>query len=459
MNLPLTNIALTEQEAFAKLKVLKQKKLLSHWEQLNSVQKRHLQAQIGALDPVQFFRQKEALELAPPLKHFIPFKDYHSSGCFEDQKLGRQLTSQGAVACLILAGGQGSRLRMEGPKGCVPITSVKHKTLFQYSAEKALAASIQAGRPLEVAVMTSPMNHEETKTFFARHHFFGLDPKQLTFFSQKMWPLFDLDGDLFLESADSIAWGPKGNGEVFRRLVEAGIWQKWKEQKIEWVNVIPIDNPLALPFDHELLGFSARSSLEIGIKASLREGVHENVGVLALSEGRPIVVEYFELPQEEKEARNSLGELKYAVANLGLYCFSMPFILRASDAQMPLHKAKKNVKQMNREGKTIFPDEANAWKFEEFIFDAFPLAERCEAILYPRTLSFAPLKNLKGADSIESVQAALLACDRKVFAQVSGVEPPEEALFELAPQFYYPTQEMLNQWQGKPLPQESYIGK
>lgn len=458
MNLPLINTVLTEKQAFAKLSALGQEKLVAHWGTLNSEQKLRLLSQIAALDPIQIERQKKACDQVPPFgRHHEPFETDFFSGNENDQKKGHELTSQGVVACLVLAGGQGSRLRVEGAKGCVPITLVKRKTLFQFLTEKVKAAGDQAGRPLDLAVMTSPLNHDETIRFFAENHNFGLDPEQITFFSQKMLPLLDFEGNLFLEAPDSIARGPNGNGGVFQRLVESGLWHRWKKKGIKWVNVVPIDNPLALPFDHELLGFGENLRCDVVVKAALRETPDENVGSLALFQGKPVVIEYSELTQEEKMAKNEQGGLKYHIANLGLYCFSMPFILQASQTQMPLHGAKKAVKRFDTEKGIIFPDEPNSWKFEEFIFDVLPLATFCQALLYPRALCFAPLKNLKGEGSIASVQAALLAYDHQVFARISGIKPPKDAVFELAPEFYYPTRTMIDQWRGKPLPEEPYI--
>lgn len=429
---------LSEDEAFEKLRGIGESALLTDWETLAPAQKENLLKQITQLDVVFFHRQQE--ELAHP-QDFVeavePFKGYFPSGNFEDFKRGQKAAAEGRCACVILAGGQGSRFSCTGPKGCVPVTAVKKKSLYQLVAEKIKAASEQVGYPLKVAFMTSPLNHVETETYFVQNAFFGLNPQQVTFFYQQMWPFLDMEGHLFFEKPDTIAHGPNGNGSVFRRLVEAGIWQKWSESGVERVHVLPIDNPLALPFDYEIFGFHERMECEVVLKGAMRRDRNESVGLLVHVEGKPAIVEYSEISHPPEEG----------VANLGLYTFSMPFIKRASEVLFPLHRAQKAPTGM----------EKKAWKFEEFIFDALPIAASCEALLYPRSSTFAPLKNLKGADSMESVQAAVLAHEAELFAQISGCKPPEGRRFELAPDFYYPTDAFRKRWEGKTLPDEEYI--
>lgn len=452
MKIPSNIPLLSEEEAREKLDAIGENKLLRHWDTLDETQKENLLRQITLLDVVFLHRQQEELLTSSEASFsFEPFTPYHQSGNAEDYRRGEEALKAGKCACLVLAGGQGSRLRFEGPKGCYPISNVKKKTLFQLLAEKVKAASKQANRPLQLAIMTSPLNHVETEFYFVQNAFFGLDPRQVTFFFQRMWPFLNFDGHLFLEAPDQIARGPNGNGGVFRRLVEIGLWQKWQEMGIEFVNVLPIDNPLALPFDHELLGFHERLQSDVVVKASQYHSIEDKVGVLVKADGKPRILEYFELDDTQK------NKALHTVANLGLYSFSMPFIQRVSGALLPLHKAKKAVKQWMESGEEKIPDKENAWKFEAFIFDVLPFAESCEALLYPRETTFAPLKNLKGEDSMETVKKALLESDRKTYAHVTGKEPPQTAFFELSPAFYYPTESLLERWKGKPLLDQDYI--
>ena len=443
-------LILDDQDCYNKLLSIGQEHLLAHLPTLSPAQKQSLKTQITALD-IDLFQKMRALTKGQVSPTISPFTTYSYSGDKQRQAWGMQLVREGKIALVVLAGGQGTRLRYPGPKGCYPVTLIKHKSLFQLLAEKVQAASLQAGRALQVAIMTSPLNHLETKTFFTQHAFFGLLPTQVTFFAQSMWPMLDLAGNLFLEGPSQIAHGPNGNGAIFQRLVEEGIWEKWNQSGIQIVNVVPIDNPLADPFDCELFGAHATMTCDVSLKATMRLDALEQVGVLAQVNGKTAVVEYSEMSREDKEALDKEGKLKFGIANLSLLCFSMPFIRKRGSQILPLHRAKKGVVAIGA------AEGCHAWKFEQFIFDALPYAENLQAIVYPRGSTFAPLKNLKGEDSIESVQAALLAFDRQRYEQITGVEPPQEARFELAPPFYYPTAEMLKKWKGMPFPKEEYI--
>lgn len=443
--------ALIESRALAKLQRLKQEHLLAFWERLSPQQKEHLLEQIDALDEKQIDEEQRKLrerELFTASRK--PLAEFSTAGSTADKELGRKLMSQGKCACVILAGGVGSRLRFSGPKGCFPVTAVKKKSLFALVSEKVVTASLWANFPLEIAIMTSPKSHVEIETYFVQNGFFGLKPSTVHFFYQKMWLLLDERGNLFLESPDTIAFGPNGNGGVFHLLQKWGLMQKWKEKGVEIVSIIPIDNPLADPFDAELFGFHSRCKNEVTIKAAKRLNSQEKVGVIMESEGRVMVTEYSELTQEEKSRVDT-------IANLGLFSFDFAFIQKISSVELPMHCMKKSAPMINAEGKTIFPKSPNAWKFERFIFDVLPFAKRVSTLLYPREECFAPLKNNEGADSIKNVQAALQEADRRAFYRVTGRRPSTEKTFELSPQFYYPTEALLRKWRDKELPNQEYI--
>ncbi|NGX60765.1 MAG: putative uridylyltransferase [Chlamydiae bacterium] len=449
---------LTEGEARAKLQKIGQISLLSYWESLSLTQKESLLRQLSSLDLPLYQRMRQSLQNPQvATQNFTPFPAFYPSGNKKDREKGRELVAAGKCVTLILSGGQGSRLRFPGPKGTCPVSPIKRKSLYQLVAEKVVAASKQVERELPLILMTSPLNHIETETFFVQNAFFGLKPNQFQCFYQKMWPLLNYEGELFLEAPDKIARGPNGNGGVFRRLLELRILEKWKQAGVEYVQILPIDNPLAFPYDCEFIGFMERYGCEAGIRAAIRKNPQEKVGVLALRDGKLSVVEYTELPHPQREARDEDGGLTYRLANLGLFCFTLPFIEKAALQTLPLHRAEKSVPILSQIGETHTPEEPNAWKFEEYLFDVLPLTDQCAALLAPRENTFAPLKNLRGEDTLEVVVAALQAYDRKVFAQISGIEPPTEAQFELAPSFHYPTETLLEKWKGKNLPDQDYI--
>ena len=339
---------------------------------------------------------------------------YTEAGNPDDIALGHSLIATGKVGCILLAGGDGSRLGWEGPKGTFPISLVKQKTLFQLLLERVKAASEHFGQELKFAIMTSPLNHDITRRSF---------PSTVDLFSQNLVPLLDLEKNPLSEKR------PNGNGEVFKRFIESGLYEKWKETGVEFVQVILIDNPLAEPFDSNQIGIHSKKGVEWTIKAVHREK-NENVGVIGKKEGKLCIVEYSENPPSD-----------WNLANIGLFSVHMDFIKKVKEAPLPIHIVKKFI-----EGKPFY-------KQETFIFDLLPFADRSEVILYPRELTFAPLKN---RDDVGLVQRALLERDRRAFMDLSGCKVAEQ-IFELDAAFHYPTEALKTKWEGQSLPQSSYI--
>jgi UDP-N-acetylglucosamine/UDP-N-acetylgalactosamine diphosphorylase len=352
-----------------------------------------------------------------------PIKTYHKSGNASLKKVGRELVSQGKVACLVVAGGEGTRLGFEGPKGAYPISVVKQKSLFQLLAQKVLAASKQAGKALMLAVMTSPSNHKQTKEILSKL----LPKEQLFIFKQSTLPFLTEEGKPFSK-------GPDGNGKALHHLVESKILEKWKMMGVEIVNFTLIDNPLADPFDFELAALLHQTGADVCMKCILKQSNEEKVGLVVEKENKVQVVEYSEIDGVHDEL---------TIANLSLFAFSVPFIERISKEVIPAHKAWK---------KTLFHGkEKMGFKQEYFIFDLLPFSKKTEVILYPREECFAPLKNKVGDASPETVKAALQAQDKKIFEMITG-KAPKEGAFELSQEFYYPTKELLTKWRGKESP-------
>lgn len=453
----------SDSDMNGKINELGQSHLLKHWESLSPSEKEQLSSQIERLDLTALNEQRK-LALQPDIPTvstaISPFTDYVKSGSVEDIARGKQLIAEGKVGCLIVAGGQGTRLRWEGPKGCCPVSCVKHKTLFQLFAERGLAASKQAKRPLVMAIMTSPANHRETIEYFTQNNFFGLDSKQVTFFSQEELPLLDAKGNMFLETPFHISVGADGNAASLKHFVAKGIWDAWSKQGIRYLIYVHIDNPLADPFDAELIGFHSRHNSDLVIKCIAREDPNEKLGVILKKNEKIEVIEYSEISEEQRTARNSEGTLRHLCGNISMFSFNMDFVKSVANQyynQLPFHKAWKAVKYLTPEGKTQMAEKPMAWKFEKFIFDVLPFAKNVKAVLYPRDECFAPLKNATGSDSLTDVQVALQHYDRKIFTQITGIAPPTSASFELSPQFYYPTPELLSKWKGKSFPSDPYI--
>lgn len=411
-----------------------------------------LVAQVKDIDLKLLIRQKELLSNPQKLnKNFEAFEAYANSGNEEDRQDGFRRIKNGKMGCIILAGGQGTRLNTNAPKGMYEVSIIKQKSLFQLFSEKVLAASKQAGRLLPLAIMTSPLNDEAIKLFFAENKYFGLNPEQVHFFTQGMLPFLNEKGEIFLDTHSSVAKGPNGNGLTLKEFVDSGIWSQWQEQGVKYVNMLPIDNPLADPFDAELLGYHCRKNVDMTSKSIEKTNPQEKIGVFVKDGNAFRVIEYSEFPEEEKTALATDGKLKHRCGSLSLFCFSMDFVKRVSEKEMPLHLAKKTSNYVDGDGQIVQSKAPNIWKFETFIFDVLNYTDRLAALFYSRAECFAPLKNAAGENSLQTVQAALQARDRQIIEGITGIKQPEFA-FELAADFYYPTQELIAKWKGKTIP-------
>lgn len=349
---------------------------------------------------------KEVPGKSPP---FSPLTTYHLA---EEQKeceaLGLKLLHEGKCACLVVAGGQGSRLNFSGPKGLFPISVVQHKSLFQLLAERCKAASERAGRPLSLLIMTSEENRASTETYFKDHEYFDLNPRQLHFFNQGSLPFLTPEGEVALTDDGISAYGPDGNGGALKSLVESGLAEKLSLQGVKYITFHLIDNPIADPFDPVLIGYHAKMQSEVTIKCIPRTDPNEKVGVLVVENGKIIVKEYSELPQEANSSA-------YSIANISLFCFSLSFAIRIAHLPLPLHKAYKK----------------SLWKFEYFIFDLLVFSEKTEVLLYQRESHFAPLKEAK---DVEIVQDAMQKADQAQLLHITG---KQYTCKEIDRAFYY----------------------
>lgn len=353
----------------------------------------------------------EIFEAAEPEQHY--------------KEAGEKLLRANKVACLLLAGGQGTRLGSQYvSKGFYPVSLLKKRSLFAIFAGKVKAASEKWGVPLQCAIMTSPLNHEEIVAYFEKERFFGLLPEQIAFFQQPLLPFLDENEQPLAEG------GPCGNGVAIRELFASGIGKKWQEAGIECFTTVLIDNALADPFSADLIGFHEERQLSALVTKRRNEA--EKVGIYVRDKNRVKICEYMECCPSEWP--------KHHFANLSHFCFSLSFAAAHQKTELPLHKVKK--------GSLI--------KCEYFIIDFVALADSFHALFCPRELCFAPLKNSEGDDSIVSVQQALQQRDRLRWQELFSVDP-EDISFELSPKFYYPEDELLVRYKGQKPLENSYI--
>jgi UDP-N-acetylglucosamine pyrophosphorylase len=305
----------------------------------------------------------------------------------------------GKVGALVVAGGQGSRLGHEGPKGTYNIGLPSGKSLFQLQAERLLNLSQRAGRSIPWYIMTSPENHQETMRFFQASENFGYVPDDIFFFQQNVLPALDSVGRVLLSSKDEICFAPSGNGDVFASLKRSGALDDLKLRGVDWLFYYNVDNALIRVADPLFVGAAVHYNHPIATKVAMKAYPEEKVGIICRKNGRPAVVEYMDVPTELMNKTDSSGVLMYGLGNLSIHLFRTDFIERQADTNIPYRASYKAIKYIDDQGHPFEPASPNAYKFEKFIFDFFPLAERMTVLKIRREEEFAPVKNKEGVDS------------------------------------------------------------
>jgi UDP-N-acetylglucosamine/UDP-N-acetylgalactosamine diphosphorylase len=318
---------------------------------------------------------------------------------------GREALRAGRVAAFTVAGGQGTRLGFDGPKGTFPVTPVRGATLFQVFAEKILAAGRRAGRPLHWFIMTSHQNHAATEAFFAGHHWFGLDRGRVHFLRQGRMPAVDFAGRILLESPGSIALSPDGHGGSLRALDRSGALDLMRAEGVDTISYFQVDNPLVRAVDPAFLGWHLLSGSEMSSKMVPKTDPAEKVGLFCRRDGRLGVAEYSDLPAETQREREADGRLRFRAANIALHVLDREFVRRmAAEGGLPFHRADKKIPTVDAAGRSVTPDKPNGVKFELFVFDALPFARNPLLLETSRADDFSPVKNATGADSPQTAR-------------------------------------------------------
>jgi UDP-N-acetylglucosamine/UDP-N-acetylgalactosamine diphosphorylase len=410
-----------------------QEHILKWWPQLSDAQRAELQQQIAALDLKllqKLHAQRSEIATLPAPERIAPIRadalDSHDLGL---RGAGEEALRRGEVAALVVAGGQGTRLGFDHPKGMFPIGPVSKKTLFQIHAEKVLALGRRYGRPIPLLVMTSSATHEETLDFFAEQHHFGLDRTDVFFFCQGTMPALHLaTGKLLMEAKHRLFLSPNGHGGTVLALADAGLLDTLEGRGIRHVFYFQVDNALVRVADPLFLGHHVRNRAEVSSKAIAKNGPLDKLGNLVLIDGRCSIIEYSDLPATLAYQTDDAGQLCFRVGNPAIHIFDLGFLRRvtAGDLRIPFHVARKKVPYLDDNGNTVQPEKENALKFEMFIFDLLPRAERWTVVHTDRAEEFHPLKNATGSDSPATVQEAL--CNQAAdWLEQAGVSVPRRA--------------------------------
>lgn len=347
---------------------------------------------------------------------------------------GEEALRQNSIAIILVAGGQGTRLGHDAPKGTYPIGPVTQRSLFQIHAEKVLALKRKYQCRLPLLIMTSQENDAATRDFFTQHRYFGLAPESVTFFTQGMLPALDMaTGAVLKKSEHELALSPNGHGGVIQALHEASHLDRLAREGVKHCFYFQVDNPLVKIADPVFLGHHLIGNAEMSLKVLAKLNAHERMGNLVHLDGRCRIIEYTELPKELAEQTTADGKLRIWAGSPAIHLFSLDFLqkLGRGDITLPYHVARKAVPYWTPTEGVVKPEKPNAFKFERFVFDALPLAERVIAMEVSREEEFEPLKNCEGDNSPATVRQALSE-QYKRWLRKNGKESGE-GMVELSP--------------------------
>ncbi len=322
--------------------------------------------------------------------------------------LGEELFAAGKIGFVLVAGGQASRLGYDAPKGDYPVGPVTQRTLFAYHAQRLQAAKQRYGKEPFWYVMTSPANDAATREIFQRNEYYGLDPESVFFFSQEMLPALDTNGRVLFTTPATLFLAPNGHGGSLLALQRSGALAHMRERGIEEVSYFQVDNPLARPADPLFAGLHVRGACGMSSKVVKKRAAGEKVGVLGHIDGKLGCIEYSDLPDDLKSARDANGELSFRAGNIAAHMLRVSFVeeLTRERLELPWHVARKRMKAAAPDGTLA---ERDGFKFETFVFDALAYSKASVTLEVERTEEFSPVKNADGSDSPASCRADLCA--------------------------------------------------
>ncbi|MCG8591505.1 MAG: UDPGP type 1 family protein [Proteobacteria bacterium] len=407
------------------------------WDELDAAGRDRLLAQAAAIDlerllpaartAIDTLREAKAPELAPPDDVLeLPEHGGDPGGWKAATERGRELLAAGRVGVMVVAGGQGTRLGFEGPKGAFPVGPLSSRTLFALQAEKIRGLRRRGGVAVPWYVMTSPATDAATREIFAREKQFGLPESDVFLFSQDTTPALDFEGRLLLEQRDRIFESPNGHGGAITALAASGALDDMERRGIDTLFYYQVDNPLAPIGDAAFWGHHDRTGAEVSCKVGRKTDPMAKWGLLARCDGRTGVVEYTEISDEHRYATDAAGELVYWAGNLAIHVFATDFLRRMAadaDARLPYHASAKKIPYVDRQGHPVAPSEPNGYKLERFVFDALPAANRVSLVEARLPDEFSPIKNAEGVESPETARRDLQAVTRRWLTE-AGLELP-----------------------------------
>lgn len=398
---------MTFEQAKAKLSEAGQEHLLRYYDELTEEQKEDLLRQIEQLDMelpklVENGVKEAERGVLAPLGAVTLDEIDKKRECYE--KSGIQAIKKCKVGAVLLAGGQGTRLGLDGPKGMLNIGVEKELFLFERLVGNLMEVVEKTGAWVPLFIMTSEKNNDDTVSFFKEKNYFGYDPRYVFFFVQQMAPSVNYEGKFYLEGKDKVSTSPNGNGGWFVSLVKAGLLDQVRKFGIEWLNVFAVDNVLQKIADPVFVGAVLENKRVCGAKVVAKADPNERVGVLCLEDGKPSIVEYYEMTDEIIHSRDADGKLLYNYGVILNYLFQVDTLVEIVEQNLPLHVVEKKIPYINENGDYVKPEQPNGYKFETLVLDMIHLMDNCLSFEVERDKEFAPIKNATGVDSLESAR-------------------------------------------------------
>ena len=417
-----------------------QERVLRFWGALGAKERKALLAQIDAIDFKALARCRAMLpgagapaaaeekgEGSAPKVTVLKGKALAAA-----QAAGAKELAAGRVAVLLVAGGQGSRLGFDGPKGAYPIGPITDKPLFYFHARKVLAKARKYGRPVPFYIMTSDANYEATLACFKENAWFGLNPRDVFLFKQGMWPGMTAEGEVILDAPGHVFMSPDGHGGLLAALKRSGALADMKRRGVRSVFFFQVDNPLVDVADEAFIGFHTLQKSEYTLKLCAKRDPYEKVG-MPMKFGKVFrMVEYTEMTDEQCKRKGKDGKLYFLYGSPAIHVFDRAFLEREASKPMPLHLAHKKIAMVDAKGKAVKPTEPNGYKFEKFIFDILPDAKRAAFLAFDQKDEFSPVKNAEGMDSPATCKADLQAKWRRQLA-ARGICVSDGATLEVDP--------------------------
>lgn len=396
------------EEAKEKLQKYGQEHVLKYYSELSDSEKQELLAQVEDTDFAVLANCKN-LGHADARGEFAPLAALQVSEIEkrkdEFTKLGVETIKAGKVAAVLLAGGMGTRLGSDNPKGMYDIGITKPVYIFQRIIENLLDTVKQAdGTYIRLFIMTSEKNNDATVNFLKEKNFFGYPEDKITFFKQEMAPASDYDGKVYMESKSRISTSPNGNAGWYSSLLKAGLRDVIVKEGIEWIDIFAVDNVLQRIADPCFVGATVAAKVSCGAKVVRKNAPDEKVGVMCLEDGKPSIVEYYELSQEMMDAKDENGDPAYNYGVILNYMFNEKALYEIAQKELPLHVVEKKIPYIDENANLVKPESPNGCKFEQLVLDMIHMLDTCLPYEVVREHEFAPIKNKTGVDSVESAR-------------------------------------------------------